>query len=107
MLVPMSPKERKQVMYLDTSQAVCATADPEIFFTDSPMDTLAAKGLCQRCPIMTDCLDMAMGENIKDGIWGGATPKEREQFKRNPKAKLRHIYIDMGRKLDDFLEEYV
>jgi len=37
------------------------------------------KALCESCPVKEDCLDFAVRNDIKDGIWGGMTPTERKQ----------------------------
>ena len=94
-------------MPFDASQGLCLDADPEVFFGDKIWDIEAAKKICQQCPIMEDCLEVALEDNIKYGVWGGATPEERVRFKREPRQKLHHIYIAMGRKLNDISEERV
>lgn len=92
-------------MQLDMTDALCTQTDPEVFFGDKVWEIEAAKKVCRQCPLMESCLDLAMRDNIAYGVWGGATPEERMMFKREPRRKLKHIYIDMGRKLNDFPEE--
>lgn len=64
-------------------RAECRTLDVEIFF---PMDSdlagqVDAKRICLRCPVQRECLDDAMRDNLKFGIWGGLTPKERRSLR--------------------------
>lgn len=37
------------------------------------------KTICRSCPVQQKCLDFAVNNEIKDGIWGGMTPSERKQ----------------------------
>ena len=39
-----------------------------------------ARQICMRCPVMDKCLRVGMAEDY--GIWGGTTPKQRRQIKR-------------------------
>jgi hypothetical protein len=39
-----------------------------------------ARQICMRCPVMDKCLRVGMAEDY--GIWGGTTPKQRRQLKR-------------------------
>lgn len=49
----------------------------------------AAKGICGRCPVRSDCLSMGMDES--DGIWGGTTPAER----RSLHVRIRRMREDV------------
>jgi WhiB family redox-sensing transcriptional regulator len=59
-------------------QAACAGEPTIIFFppVGAPPPT-DAKAICRRCPVRLDCLDYALLAHIRDGVWGGQTPKER------------------------------
>jgi len=92
---------RTKMTTLDTSKALCTQTDPELFFSEKWEDVEQARDICKRCPIMEDCLEQAMRENIPFGVWGGATYPERNLFKREPRKKLQHIYITMGGKIND------
>jgi len=39
----------------------------------------AAIGLCARCPIRIRCLDYALQHDIRYGIWGGRTERDRAE----------------------------
>ena len=39
-----------------------------------------AREICMRCPIIAKCLEVGMYEDY--GIFGGTTPKQRQQIKR-------------------------
>jgi WhiB family redox-sensing transcriptional regulator len=46
-------------------------------------DTAAAKELCDRCPVRTQCLEYAIVNDFRDGIWGGLTAAERDDLARS------------------------
>jgi predicted RecB family nuclease len=60
----------------DFAQAVCAGKPLDLFFSDEPSETLAAKALCAECPIRVQCAQWA-GLNAPYGVFGGMTPDER------------------------------
>ena len=71
---------------LDPRLAACASddVDPDMFFADDPEYdgysealTGLAKVICSACKIQQECLEVAMVEQIPDGVWGGLTGKER------------------------------
>lgn len=51
--------------------AACAGADPELFFPLPGDEGGEAKGICQGCPIRTDCYTRAAHRGERWGIWGG------------------------------------
>ncbi|WP_217199886.1 WhiB family transcriptional regulator [Streptomyces buecherae] len=56
--------------------------DAEVFFP-LPRDHEAiaeAKELCGWCPVRRDCLNFALDNGLKDGIWGGLTEAERRPW---------------------------
>ncbi|MFP8959148.1 WhiB family transcriptional regulator [Streptomyces nanhaiensis] len=65
---------------------VCHGMDPEdadaVFFP-LPRDYEAiaeAKELCGLCPVRRDCLDFALENVLREGIWGGLTEAERRPW---------------------------
>jgi WhiB family redox-sensing transcriptional regulator len=64
--------------------ASCAGVDPELFFPDHyqlRVGVMAAKAVCQSCPVQLECLTEAMEyEEDTFGIFGGLTPKERREL---------------------------
>ena len=45
-----------------------------------------AKMICQDCPVKIDCLKSELpyeqASGRRNGVWGGMTPKERDQYVR-------------------------
>lgn len=71
--------------------AACRGEDPELFFpvgtTGPALDQIdAAKAVCQRCPVMAECLAWALKNGEPDGIWGGRTTDERRLLRRRPRV---------------------
>ncbi|MFZ4668462.1 MAG: WhiB family transcriptional regulator [Microthrixaceae bacterium] len=63
-------------------EAACRGLDPMIFYpaTDEEADT--AKEICAGCPVQIECLEHAIGEREHNGVWGGATERERQRIIR-------------------------
>ena len=49
----------------------CHSADPEIFFSESPEVIAQAKTLCGGCPMKVKCLTGALSRAEPAGVWGG------------------------------------
>lgn len=66
-------------------QLASCTDDPDgVFFAaDDNIGAIAkAKSICGSCPVSYECLVYAIDTNQPDGIWGGATLRERRRIKR-------------------------
>lgn len=46
-------------------------------------EAAVAKLLCSACPVRQRCLDYAL-EHEEFGVWGGATPEERDHLRGHP-----------------------
>ena len=49
----------------------CWTADPDLWFAESPADVEDAKALCIPCPLREACLAGALERREPWGVWGG------------------------------------
>lgn len=65
-------------------RALCAQCDPDSFFPElgQPNQIHHAKMICRRCPVRAQCLDDALENNERFGIWGGMTVPERERLQK-------------------------
>jgi WhiB family redox-sensing transcriptional regulator len=60
----------------------CANIDnPDVFFPHSINSARPAKLICSECPVSTLCLEYALENGEKHGIWGGLTATERQLLK--------------------------
>lgn len=73
-------------------QGVCAQTDPEVFFPEKGGSTKEAKAMCVGCEVKAECLDWAMANNERFGIWGGLSERERRRL-RKPEAAPRPTTI--------------
>ena len=64
------------------NRAACQGVDPDVFFPVSDEDALQAKAICAECPVREACLEWALATRERDGVWGGATERERRRMIR-------------------------
>jgi len=69
--------------------AACVGMDPRLFFgpdgergQEREIREAKAKAICALCPVCAQCLDYALRNSIKYGIWGGFNKEERAQERR-------------------------
>ena len=62
--------------------ANCLGVDPDLFFPERGASTKEAKGVCQGCVVREDCLEYALVNGEKFGIWGGLSERERRRIRR-------------------------
>jgi WhiB family redox-sensing transcriptional regulator len=63
-------------------QASCLGMDPDLFFPERGASTREAKAICAACPVRVDCLEYALANAEKFGIWGGLSERERRRIRR-------------------------
>ena len=63
-------------------RALCAQTDPEAFFPEKGGSTREAKRVCRSCEVRAECLDYALENDERFGIWGGLSERERRRIKR-------------------------
>jgi WhiB family redox-sensing transcriptional regulator len=63
-------------------RALCAETDPEAFFPEKGGSTREAKKVCTSCEVRAECLDFALGNDERFGIWGGLSERERRRLKK-------------------------
>lgn len=63
-------------------RAACQGVDPDVFFPVSDEDAVQAKAICNQCPVREPCLEWALATRERDGVWGGATERERRRMIR-------------------------
>lgn len=63
-------------------RALCAQTDPEAFFPEKGGSTREAKKICVGCEVRSECLEYALANDERFGIWGGLSERERRRVKR-------------------------
>jgi WhiB family redox-sensing transcriptional regulator len=62
--------------------ANCLGVDPDLFFPERGASTKEAKSVCRACVVREDCLEYALENSEKFGIWGGLSERERRRLRR-------------------------
>lgn len=64
------------------ADALCSQTDPEAFFPEKGGSTRDAKRICNQCEVKSECLEYALQNDERFGIWGGLSERERRKLKR-------------------------
>ena len=63
-------------------KAKCLVAEPDTFFPEKGGSTREAKRICSGCPVKDECLEYALENDERFGIWGGLSERERRKLRR-------------------------
>ena len=64
------------------ADSLCTQTDPEAFFPEKGGSTRDAKRICAECTVKTQCLEYALANDERFGIWGGLSERERRKYRR-------------------------
>jgi WhiB family redox-sensing transcriptional regulator len=64
------------------NDAACRNKDPEIFFSELGGHFTDAVRICATCPVTSQCLNHAIDNGEKYGVFGGLTPAQRLNLTR-------------------------
>lgn len=64
--------------------AACLGHNPEDFFPANSESAVYAKGICQTCPVLNECLDFALKVRAPTGVFGATTVKDRRKLGVTP-----------------------
>ncbi len=70
-------------------QANCMGVEPDLFFPERGASTREAKEVCRGCVVQEDCLEYALANGEKFGIWGGLSERERRRIRRRRSLERR------------------
>ncbi|TQL48611.1 transcription factor WhiB [Homoserinimonas aerilata] len=65
------------------ADSLCAQTDPEAFFPEKGGSTRDAKKICTSCEVRTQCLEYALHNDERFGIWGGLSERERRKLRKS------------------------
>ena len=86
-----SPHGTILAMHIDTitspdldwqQEALCAQTGADFFFPEPGSSVREAKRICGMCPIRSACLEYALDNDERFGVWGGLSEKERLEIRR-------------------------
>lgn len=63
-------------------RAACRGVEADIFYPITDEEAEAAKAVCMTCSVREPCLEWALANRERDGVWGGATERERRRMVR-------------------------
>lgn len=63
-------------------KALCAQTDPELFFPEKGGSTRESKRVCMGCSVKDECLEYALANDERFGVWGGLSERERRRLKQ-------------------------
>jgi WhiB family redox-sensing transcriptional regulator len=69
-------------------RGLCREIDPELFFPEKGGSTREAKKICESCEVRPECLDAALANAERFGIWGGLSERERQALLRKQGIEL-------------------
>lgn len=62
--------------------AACRGIDPDVFYPISDEESGEAKAICDQCAVRESCLEHALANREREGVWGGTTERERRRIHR-------------------------
>ncbi len=86
------------------SKGECVGVDQDIFFPERGASTRLAKAVCRRCNVQEECLEYAVNNGEKFGIWGGLSERERRAIRKKRGIVLKkkpYTNFAMGRPYKD------
>lgn len=79
---PASPETSEDNPLAWQSDSLCAQTDPEAFFPEKGGSTRDAKKICASCEVRSQCLEYALENDERFGIWGGLSERERRKLRK-------------------------
>lgn len=64
------------------AQALCAQTGADFFFPEPGSSVREAKRICGMCEMRSACLEYALANDERFGVWGGLSEKERLSLRR-------------------------
>jgi hypothetical protein len=72
-----------------TGKEACLETEPDLFFSEFPLDIALAKDICAECPLIAACRAYAL-KHENNGVWGGLSADERFALRGNKEAIETH-----------------
>jgi WhiB family redox-sensing transcriptional regulator len=67
------------------TDALCTQTDPEAFFPEKGGSTKDAKKICLSCDVRNECLEYAIANDERFGVWGGLSERQRRKLAASKK----------------------
>lgn len=76
-----------------SGQAACRGLDAAIFYPPSEEEAQPAQDVCAACGVRQACLEFALATRERDGVWGGATERDRRRIVRQRRRARREAAL--------------
>ena len=73
------------------ADANCMGADADLFFPERGASTRRAKAICGECTAQPQCLEYAIVNGERFGIWGGLSERERRRLRKERALRQRKV----------------
>jgi len=70
------------------ADALCTEMDASLFFPEKGQSTTEAKLACGMCDVRDECLEYALANHERHGVWGGKSTRERMAILRASGIKV-------------------
>lgn len=67
----------------------CVGVDPDLFYPERGASTREAKAICHGCDVRVECLEYALANGEKFGIWGAKSERERRKIRHDRAERAR------------------
>jgi WhiB family transcriptional regulator, redox-sensing transcriptional regulator len=68
------------------AHALCRGTNPDRYFPSDGVGVEAVQRICVDCPVRLECLEYALRHGIDQGVWGGASERQRRRIRRQRRA---------------------
>jgi WhiB family redox-sensing transcriptional regulator len=62
--------------------SACRDEDSDLFFPETKVQERRALAICGICPVQNECLEYAFEAEVRYGVWGGMSEKQRRRLAR-------------------------
>jgi WhiB family redox-sensing transcriptional regulator len=73
------------------SEGNCKDMDPGVFFPSDGVGVRVAQEICATCPVKDPCLHYALVNRVGEGVWGGASERQRKRLRRDRSASATPV----------------
>lgn len=68
--------------------ATCRSVGPDPWFPEHGVSSREAQKICRTaCPVVMECLQYALDNRERNGVWGGMTYRQRLKYQQQQKGQ--------------------
>lgn len=76
--------------------ALCAQVEPDLFFPEKDGRASIAKKVCMACEVRVECLEYALANDERHGVWGGISETGRRKLRAEPQQSVKKELAPCG-----------